>query len=130
MRELGEGAFGTVSLAVHKHSGIQFAIKFVDNSLQKPQDLEECVRETETQQRVVSEYVAKVHHWKVCSDKFLLVVMEVAAGGELFDVLVNKDKAAAIDEAQRWEWIWQLLQGIANCHERGVAHLDLKAQVR
>ena len=54
------------------------------------------------------------------------VFMELASGGELFDKVKQKGGALPEDEARGYAR--QLLAGVAHCHSRRVAHLDIKLE--
>lgn len=53
------------------------------------------------------------------------IVMEYAAGGELFDRIVKAGRFAE-DEARYF--FQQLISGVAWCHREGVCHRDLKLE--
>jgi len=55
----------------------------------------------------------------------LFLVLELAAGGELFD-RIRVDEGC--DEAMALQYFQQLLSGVAYCHKRGLAHRDLKPE--
>lgn len=57
------------------------------------------------------------------------IFMELASGGELFNKLCDEhDTATALTEGETRRFMRQLLAGVAHCHSRGVAHLDLKLE--
>jgi len=53
----------------------------------------------------------------------LLIVLELAEGGELFDFLKF---TGAFDESVARTFFHQLVDGLKSCHENGIAHRDLK----
>ena len=69
----------------------------------------------------------QVHMWKKCEDKYLLVVMDVSSGGELYQRLLSDRKQ--YDEPLLWQWASDLAVGVRDIHARNVCHLDLKPQV-
>ncbi len=56
----------------------------------------------------------------------ILVVLELATGGELFDFLAF---TGPFEESIARSYFQQLIAGIAHCHSKGIAHRDLKPEV-
>lgn len=54
------------------------------------------------------------------------LVLELVEGGELFDKIVQDGR---LTEPKARVYMRQLLSGIEYCHEAGIAHRDLKAEV-
>ncbi len=48
-------------------------------------------------------------------------------GGELFDYVVERE---FLEESQAVNYLTQILEAMAFCHERSIIHLDLKVTVR
>lgn len=123
MKLIGKGAFGKVTLGIHKLTGKQVAIKTVDKSLMKD----------EYQKKKVLQEVhllKKVRHQNVIrllevfeSPKHLLMVMEYAGGGDLLQY-VKKRRRLEEEEARRI--FRQVVYGLAHCHCRSVLHRDIK----
>ena len=55
----------------------------------------------------------------------LLLVMDLATGGELFDRIVT---AGRFDEDTARTYFCQLISGVEYCHRQGVCHRDLKPE--
>jgi len=100
MKLIGKGAFGKVTLGIHKLTGKQVAIKTVDKSLMK-----DDYQKKKVMQEV--HLLKKVRHTNVIrllevfeSPKHLLMVMEYAGGGDLLQY-VKKRKRLEEPEARR-----------------------------
>ena len=55
------------------------------------------------------------------------IFMELADGGELFDQVIDRGVNAMPEDVAR-NFFQQMLAGVLHCHERGVAHRDLKLE--
>ncbi|KAJ8769782.1 hypothetical protein K2173_007642 [Erythroxylum novogranatense] len=104
-KELGRGQFGITHLCTHKVTGEQFACKTIaKRKLVNKEDIEDVKREDKH----------SVH-----------LVMELCAGGELFDRIIAKghytERAAA-------SLLRTIVQIVHTCHSMGVIHRDLKPE--
>ena len=59
------------------------------------------------------------------TQKHFVIVMEYVSGGELFDYIQKKD---GMNETRAKEMFISIVQGVQHCHERGIAHRDLKLE--
>eukprot|EP00898_Chlorokybus_atmophyticus_P002494 jgi/Chlat1/3245/Chrsp22S03512 len=125
-RELGRGQFGVTHLAVERSTNLQYACKSISKrKLVSKEDIEDVRRE-----------IAIMHHLSghpniveikgSYEDKNSVhLVMELCAGGELFDRIIERghytEKAAAAV-------IRTILHVVKKCHDLGVIHRDLKPE--
>lgn len=68
-------------------------------------------------------HVVKFYKFLSSTTAFYLI-MELAEGGELFDLIISKHHFSE-DESRMY--FQQLMSAIDYCHSNGVAHKDLKA---
>ncbi|KAJ7971348.1 putative Calcium-dependent protein kinase [Quillaja saponaria] len=125
-RKLGHGQFGTTFLCVEKGTGKEYACKTIaKRKLLTDDDVEDVRREIEIMHHlagnpnVVSikgayEDAVSVH-----------VVMELCAGGELFDRIVKRGHYTERKAAQLARTIVGVIEA---CHSLGVMHRDLKPE--
>ena len=59
--------------------------------------------------------------------KYVYVVMEYCAGGELFDQIVNKEDQV-FNESEACSIMEKLFRAINHCHASGVVHRDIKPE--
>ncbi|XAR67448.1 Non-specific serine/threonine protein kinase [Bertholletia excelsa] len=125
-KELGRGQFGVTHLCREVSSGLQFACKSISKKkLVTKSDKEDMKREIQIMQHLSGQ--ANIVEFKgAYEDKnYVHLVMELCAGGELFDRIIAKghysERAAA-----------SICRAIVNvvhvCHFMGVMHRDLKPE--
>lgn len=120
---VGKGAFGKVTLGVHKLTGSEVAIKTIEKSYMK---------DDFSRKKVLQEvYILKnIKHSNVIrllevfeSPKHLLIVMEFSGGGDLLKYIKTHGR---LSESKAREYFIQIVYGLAHCHWRSVLHRDVK----
>ncbi|KAK6944155.1 EF-hand domain [Dillenia turbinata] len=125
-RKLGQGQFGTTYLCVRKQDGKEFACKSIaKRKLTTQEDVEDVRREIQIMHHLVGhpnvisivgayEDAVAVH-----------VVMELCAGGELFDRIIQRGHYSERKAAE----LARVIVGVVEaCHSLGVMHRDLKPE--
>ncbi|KAJ1736169.1 serine/threonine protein kinase [Coemansia biformis] len=126
---LGKGAFAHVRVAINRVTGERFAAKIIDRNripqLEKRRKLDENFRvETSILSRVRHPSIVQVHGVFRESDR-LYLVLDLAAGGELFDEIVHR-QCLSEDDSRRV--LLQLLLAIRHLHRMGIVHRDIKLE--
>ncbi|KAH0470055.1 hypothetical protein IEQ34_001613 [Dendrobium chrysotoxum] len=125
--EIGRGRFGVVYRCYSPDSGEIFAVKSVDKSLLSDAvDFECAEREAKITQlaSVGNPHVVQIH--AVYEDETAIhLVMDLCEGGDLFDRIAACE-GAPMGEADAAAVITVLMEALAICHRRGVAHRDVK----
>ncbi len=123
VRLIGKGAFGKVTLAIHKLTGKYVAIKTIDK---------DCLKDEYSKRKVLREIyiMKKIRHVNVIrllevfeTEEQILIVMEYAGGGDLLHY-VKRKKYLSEDEAR--PVFRQVVYGLAHIHSRNVLHRDIK----
>jgi len=122
--EIGRGAFSVVKRAVHKKSGDEVAIKFIEKKFADKQDLMLLAREIDIMKKVDHSNVLKLKEVFETDDTISLV-MELVTGGELFYKIVEKGNYSEKDAANI---VAQMINGVEYLHGEGIAHRDLKPE--
>ncbi|XP_020654059.3 serine/threonine-protein kinase 17A isoform X1 [Pogona vitticeps] len=125
--ELGRGKFAVVKKCVNKESEKEFAAKFM-RKRRKGQDCRlEIVHEIAVLELAqCSDWVISLHEVYETSTEMILV-LEYAAGGEIFDQCVA-EREDAFKEKDVKRLMRQILEGVSFLHQNNVVHLDLKPQ--
>ncbi|KAI6669629.1 hypothetical protein NL676_004514 [Syzygium grande] len=125
-KELGRGQFGVTHLCTHKQTGQQFACKTIaKRKLVNKEDIEDVRREVQIMYHLTGQ--PNIVELKgAYEDKHSVhLVMELCAGGELFDRIISKghytERAAA-------SLLRTIVQIVHTCHSMGVIHRDLKPE--
>ncbi|GLT41786.1 hypothetical protein SLA2020_158290 [Shorea laevis] len=125
-KELGRGQFGVTHLCTNKVTGQQFACKTIaKRKLVNKEDIEDVRREVQIMYHLTGQ--PNIVELKgAYEDKHSVhLVMELCAGGELFDRIIAKghytERAAA-------SLLRTIVQIIHTCHSMGVIHRDLKPE--
>ncbi|KAK1411875.1 hypothetical protein QVD17_32703 [Tagetes erecta] len=125
-KKLGNGQFGTTYLCVEKATSKQFACKSIaKRKLLTDDDVIDVKREIEIMHHLSG-------HPNVVSIKgayedaiSVYLVMELCAGGELFDRIIDKSYYSEQKAADLAKTIVSVIEG---CHSLGVMHRDLKPE--
>lgn len=131
-RELGSGGYGNVYLAMHK-TGVSRAVKCVrlddeqaDSALRKEFEVMRRLQDCPHVVRVIDGYVGDTHRY---------MVMELCYGLDLVDSLIEELSEGTSSETEMHPNIAhvsatfrEMVTAVAECHENGVAHMDVKPE--
>ena len=137
IKELGQGGFGKVVLGKHKENKQEVAIKFMDVSeickqnilflthkVQSAHSSQNIYKEAESLKKLVHKNIIQLYHAFV-EGKQLVMIMECAAGGELYKWVEENGR---ISEIETRRIIQQVINAMHYCHIRGIVHRDLKLE--
>lgn len=120
---IGKGAFGKVTLGMHKLTGKHVAIKTFEKSYMK----DDFSRKKVFQEVYI---LKKIHHSNIIrllevfeSSKHFFIVMEYAGAGDLLHYVKKKRR---LQETEARFIFKQVLYGLGHCHCRSVLHRDIK----
>ena len=125
-RKLGQGQFGTTYLCTENATGNEYACKSISKrKLISKEDVEDVRREIQIMHHLVG-------HKNIVSIKgayedplYVHIVMELCAGGELFDRIIQRGHYTERKAAE----LTKIIVGVVEaCHSLGVMHRDLKPE--
>jgi len=121
IKELGSGNFGVARLVKDRKTEELLAVKYIERG----KKIDEKV------QREIINHRSLRHPNIVCFKEVLLtpthlaIVMEYAAGGELFERICS---AGRFSEDEARFFFQQLISGVSYCHSKEICHRDLKLE--
>uniref|UniRef100_A0A674NFT6 Death-associated protein kinase 1 n=1 Tax=Takifugu rubripes TaxID=31033 RepID=A0A674NFT6_TAKRU len=104
--ELGSGQFAVVRRCRHRSTGVEYAAKFIKK------------RRSKSSRRGVSRE-------DIEREAEVILILELVAGGELFDFLAEKE---SLSEEEATQFLKQILDGVFYLHSKQIAHFDLKPE--
>eukprot|EP00210_Caulerpa_lentillifera_P003081 g2943.t1 len=119
-RILGSGAFGTVAEVFDSHKQRSVALKFVAGGARMRNVEREVLNHRALHHPHVIEY-KKVFRVQ----GYLVIVMEHANGGDLYDFVVQRGRLSENDARTMYQ---QLIIAVDYCHRRHVASRDIKCE--
>ncbi|KAK4752014.1 hypothetical protein SAY87_020812 [Trapa incisa] len=125
-KKLGQGQFGTTYRCTHKQTSELYACKSIPKrKLLCREDYEDVWREIQIMHHL-SEHPNVVRIKGTYEDgMFVHIVMELCAGGELFDRIIQKGH---FSEREAAKLIKTIVGVVEACHSLGVMHRDLKPE--
>lgn len=121
LKQLGSGNFGVAKLVKDKRSGELYAVKYIERG---PKIDEHVEREILNHRSLKHPHIIKFKE-VLLTETHLAIVMEYAAGGELFDRISS---AGRFSEDEARFFFQQLISGVSYCHSMQICHRDLKLE--
>ena len=124
-KALGEGTFGTVRLGQHMETKQKVAIKILEKTkIAQMSDVGRVAREIKILKSIKHPNIIELYD-VIDTNSAIFMIMEYAAGGELFDYIVSKSR---LSEKEAAHFYYQLIVGIEFLHTKKIAHRDLKPE--
>ncbi|KAJ3410388.1 MAP/microtubule affinity-regulating kinase 3 [Chytridiales sp. JEL 0842] len=124
-KTIGQGTYGKVKLGVHVQTGEKVAIKVIEKAqIQSSKQVARLQREIRFLKLLHHPHIVKVYDVVETAD-FIYIVMEYAAGGELFDYIVANKR---VKEKEARSFFRMVLSAVDYCHKNAVIHRDLKPE--
>ncbi|KAL5537927.1 hypothetical protein UlMin_045344 [Ulmus minor] len=121
IKDIGSGNFGVAKLVREKWSGELYAVKFIERGLKIDEHVQ---REIMNHRSLKHPNIIRFKE-VLLTPTHLAIVMEYAAGGELFERICN---AGRFSEDEARYFFQQLISGVSYCHSMQICHRDLKLE--
>lgn len=121
VKDIGSGNFGVARLMRNKDTKELVAIKHIERG---PKIDENVAREIMNHRSLRHPNIIRFKE-VVLTPTHLAIVMEYAAGGELFERICN---AGRFSEDEARYFFQQLISGVSYCHTMQICHRDLKLE--
>ena len=124
-RPLGNGKFGRVYMAREKSTKFVVALKVLSKKqLREARFEHQFRREVEIQSHLRHKNILRMYGF-FYDETRIYIILEYAAGGELFKLLQKKKR---FDEKTAAKLIVQIASALSYCHSENVIHRDLKPE--
>ncbi|KAJ3107629.1 MAP/microtubule affinity-regulating kinase 3 [Phlyctochytrium planicorne] len=123
-KAIGEGNFAKVKLATHCLTGERVAIKIIDKEKLDKVTARKLFREVRIMKLLNHPHIVRLYE-VIDTPKELYLIMEYAAGGEIFDYLVAHGRMKEKDARRHFR---QIISAVEYCHNLHIIHRDLKAE--
>eukprot|EP00250_Pteridium_aquilinum_P009334 c18602_g2_i1 orf=2-937(-) len=125
-RKLGQGQFGTTYLCVEKSTGKEYACKSIaKRKLISEEDIDDVRREIHIMHHLSGHPNIVTIKGAYEDATSVHLVMELCAGGELFDRIIQRGHYS---ERKAAELARTIVEVVEACHSLGVIHRDLKPE--
>ncbi|KAK7321201.1 hypothetical protein VNO77_31584 [Canavalia gladiata] len=121
LKEIGSGNFAVAKLVRDNCTKEFFAVKFIERG----QKIDENVQREIMNHRSLKHPNIVRFKEVLLTPTHLVIVMEYAAGGELFERIC---KAGRFSEDEARFFFQQLISGVSYCHSMQICHRDLKLE--
>ncbi|KAJ3111470.1 MAP/microtubule affinity-regulating kinase 3 [Phlyctochytrium bullatum] len=124
-KQLGEGSYGKVKLAIDTEMNRKVALKIIHKTtIKKPEHITRIKREVRIMRLLNHPSIVKLFDVAE-TDKDIVLAMEFVEGGELFDFIVAQNR---LNDKTARRIFRQIVSAVDYCHQSSIIHRDLKPE--
>ncbi|KAH3664228.1 hypothetical protein OGAPHI_004579 [Ogataea philodendri] len=124
--KIGEGAFSIVLRAYDTETRQPIAIKIIDKTTMRPEQINSVLKEIAIMSRLDNPYIAKLYgHLNSSASKYCFLYLEYIPGGEIFNQII---KYTYFSEDLSRHVIRQVALAVKYLHSNGIVHRDIKPE--
>ena len=127
--QLGSGTYGKVYKVRRLSDDAILVLKQVSLRNLSAREQEEALNESRLMATVEHHPRVIRYHESFMQKGYLNIIMDYAEGGDLAEVIERKRAeggGARFAEAQLWQWLIQVCEGLQHLHSRRILHRDIK----
>eukprot|EP01025_Chloroclados_australasicus_P008012 TRINITY_DN12738_c0_g1_i1.p2 TRINITY_DN12738_c0_g1~~TRINITY_DN12738_c0_g1_i1.p2 ORF type:complete len:347 (+),score=57.02 TRINITY_DN12738_c0_g1_i1:189-1229(+) len=135
VKQVGDGGFGVVMMAMDRQTKKDVAIKFMDRRhlFGNPRTIQDSVKRLQREichHKLLSGHPNIIDFYEVfLTNHYLCIVMEYANGGDLFSVVEHcRENGVCLSEDESRYFFQQLIFAIDHCHKQNVVNQDIKLE--
>ena len=126
-KEIGQGAYATVRIAIHKATKTRVAIKIYEKSkIMDPQRKKSVKREVKLLKMMSHNYIIKLHETYE-TNHHINIIMEYVGGPSLYTYLKSQPNKR-LDEQEAKRIFKQITEALQYCHKKCITHRDIKLE--
>ena len=126
-KEVGQGAYATVRIAIHKATKTRVAIKIYEKSkIMDPPRKKSVKREIKLLKMMSYPYIIKLHETYE-TNHHINIIMEYVGGPSLYTYLKSQPNKR-LDEQEAKRIFRQITEALHYCHKKCITHRDIKLE--